>query len=200
MVSASGISNCSERKQKYYHCSFSKHLPSTAVKTRVKAGEEKENRTFVPPLPPPNGSTGSSQGQSYRPVEFDHRLSLSFLPETSILGSAKSLTALLLVFPPPLLIRRLLSILLLWCNLQPCLIDGVMMKVAGGGMVVPCFSSSGGGAFQTAPVLHPLLHPPFFSSFSSVLIENHDSKFLKVAFIVSLFFSLNQQWQKYWHP
>lgn len=68
--------------------------------------------------------------------------------------AAKSLPALL-VFPPiplsrlssfshilsfcPLLSHLLLSPLLLKCNPRPWLIDGGMMKVAGGGMVVPCF-------------------------------------------------------------
>lgn len=111
------------------------------------------------PLLPPNCLNCSSQGHRYRPDKFDHQLSLFFLSENFYSGlhqAAKSLSALLLFpsssFPPSsitsppfpkscalLLSAPFLSPLLLQCNPRPCLIDRVMMKVAGGGMVVPCF-------------------------------------------------------------
>lgn len=64
-------------------------------------------------------------------------LSSSFHPHLSLPSSITSppfpkSCALLLSAP-------FLSPLLLQCNPRPCLIDRVMMKVAGGGMVVPCF-------------------------------------------------------------
>lgn len=79
--------------------------------------------------------------------------------KTSILGYIRLLKASLLsssfhphlsppssITSPPfpkscalLLSAPFLSPLLLQCNPRPCLIDRVMMKVAGGGMVVPCF-------------------------------------------------------------
>ena len=46
---------------------------------------------------------------------------------------------LLFLNPLPSFSSRLSLLSLLQCNLRPCLIDGVMMKVAGGGMAVPCF-------------------------------------------------------------
>lgn len=103
--------------------------------------------------------------------ESDHQLSLFSLCKNFYSGlqlAAKSLPALLL-FPPPSITSLLFFLnplhvsspfpppsLLLQCNLRPCLIDGWMMKVAGGGMVVPCFLLLWWRRFQQTEIL-PLL-------------------------------------------
>lgn len=118
----------------------------------------------------------SSQGHQYRPVSLITSSVCFLSAKTSILGYSRLLKAsllsssflLLLLLPPS--ITSLLFILnplhvsspfpppslLLQCNLRPCLIDGWMMKVAGGGMVVPCFLLLWWRRFQQTEIL-PLL-------------------------------------------
>lgn len=104
----------------------------------------------------------SSQGHQYRPVSLITS-SVCFRSEkTSILGYSRLLKASLLSSSFFLLLSpslksspRVLSspFLLLQCNLQSCLIDGWMMKFAGGGMVVPCFLLLWWRRFQQTEIL-----------------------------------------------